>query len=655
MSAISDNPNDNLVIFKVGPVPCCVNSQRVLAVIEPPAHITAIPGSNAFRPGLFSYQKRAVAVYDVRTKFSLSTEQRGKIMLAEINCQLFGFWVDQIQQIALASQGRMQILPAECPKELFESLFILNDQLIFKTSFEALSKAQVSTRAQQFIQQYVQEKTGQQQSADEITTESTSPTSSKIAKQQQPLPTEIKNAKQVTRPLEIDSVNTPKASPPETVKITSHELAIKSSPDKTLGNTSQTTTPLRKTRTAATEFRNKDTLTTTEKSEVKNNYTHPVSPTDKQADLSQQKNYISAQKTSPIKTNRSNNSRTNEYLTHSSKLGPETKTNRENSHPTSAIRKTNTPNNKTNAIPTSDTLNTHSYSTQKTQAAKKTPASHNDESNSSSWAAAIFIIILLLPSFYFGWDFIQIPETKSDYRPLNHKYEPKQEQIDVINNEEIPIEQTEATNTGNVLTRPDNLLERNTISETNTILQEAVEESIAEQTSYSESVSDDVNETVEDDFSVATESTNDYQADIEKSDDDITITLSGPDVEFNTTETKTILDETPATITEQQDSNTQKSSEPEEQVEKNTKSETPVEAVIVMTDNSNKEITSNNKSTSNKIIHIVVKGDTLWHIAKRYVRNPFKYNELARLSKIKNPDLIYPGNRVIILIKKNKQ
>ena len=57
----------------------------------------------------------------------------------------------------------------------------------------------------------------------------------------------------------------------------------------------------------------------------------------------------------------------------------------------------------------------------------------------------------------------------------------------------------------------------------------------------------------------------------------------------------------------------------------------------------------NSKPTNHKktvIIHIVVKGDTLWAIAKRYVNNPFRYPELARLSRIKNPDLIYPGNRI---------
>ncbi len=53
---------------------------------------------------------------------------------------------------------------------------------------------------------------------------------------------------------------------------------------------------------------------------------------------------------------------------------------------------------------------------------------------------------------------------------------------------------------------------------------------------------------------------------------------------------------------------------------------------------------------SKKYVHVVVKGDTLWHIAKRYVHNPWRYPELAKLSDIKNPDLIYPGEQVVIII-----
>ena len=54
------------------------------------------------------------------------------------------------------------------------------------------------------------------------------------------------------------------------------------------------------------------------------------------------------------------------------------------------------------------------------------------------------------------------------------------------------------------------------------------------------------------------------------------------------------------------------------------------------------------KKEISEVIHTVIKGDTLWAIAKKYVHNPFLYPELARLSNIKNPHRIYPGNRVRI-------
>ena len=52
-----------------------------------------------------------------------------------------------------------------------------------------------------------------------------------------------------------------------------------------------------------------------------------------------------------------------------------------------------------------------------------------------------------------------------------------------------------------------------------------------------------------------------------------------------------------------------------------------------------------------EVIHIVARGDTLWHIATRYLGNPWRYPELARLSHIKDPDWIYPGD-IIRIIKK---
>ncbi len=53
-----------------------------------------------------------------------------------------------------------------------------------------------------------------------------------------------------------------------------------------------------------------------------------------------------------------------------------------------------------------------------------------------------------------------------------------------------------------------------------------------------------------------------------------------------------------------------------------------------------------------EILHIVVKGDTLWDIAARYLGDPFLFPELAKLSRINDPDLIYPGDLIRIIIKK---
>ncbi len=50
--------------------------------------------------------------------------------------------------------------------------------------------------------------------------------------------------------------------------------------------------------------------------------------------------------------------------------------------------------------------------------------------------------------------------------------------------------------------------------------------------------------------------------------------------------------------------------------------------------------------------YTVLRGDTLWQIAKRHVGDPFQYPELARLSHIRNPDLIQPGDIVRIEIRK---
>jgi len=49
-------------------------------------------------------------------------------------------------------------------------------------------------------------------------------------------------------------------------------------------------------------------------------------------------------------------------------------------------------------------------------------------------------------------------------------------------------------------------------------------------------------------------------------------------------------------------------------------------------------------------IHVVQPGDTLWAIAKKYYGNGAQYTKIfnANRDKIKNPNLIYPGQQLVI-------
>lgn len=62
------------------------------------------------------------------------------------------------------------------------------------------------------------------------------------------------------------------------------------------------------------------------------------------------------------------------------------------------------------------------------------------------------------------------------------------------------------------------------------------------------------------------------------------------------------------------------------------------------------QVTKKTTTTTKKKYHTVKKGDTLWGIAKKYYGNGAQYKKIYNANKsiIKNPDLIYVGQKFLI-------
>lgn len=65
-------------------------------------------------------------------------------------------------------------------------------------------------------------------------------------------------------------------------------------------------------------------------------------------------------------------------------------------------------------------------------------------------------------------------------------------------------------------------------------------------------------------------------------------------------------------------------------------------------DSKNTEKTAKDKSTSIEDTYTVVPGDTLWSIAEKVYQSGENWKDIADANKLENPQVVHPGNKLII-------
>lgn len=133
----------SLLLFRVEPYRICVPSVDVEAIITVPT-FRSIPQAPFAMRGVFSYRGQIASVISLRLKFGLhdyKDANTGQLVLARISCGLTGFWVDEVLDIVASTGEDVIALPVLSRLTVFDHFLILDDQIAQHTTFELIYQA----------------------------------------------------------------------------------------------------------------------------------------------------------------------------------------------------------------------------------------------------------------------------------------------------------------------------------------------------------------------------------------------------------------------------------------------------------------------------------------------------------------------------------
>ncbi len=594
--------NDALLTYRVGPVLCCGPTLPIVTITPPPSRLTRPPGTSTAEPGIFKHGPDIVSATDLRYRFGVKQEnwkQPGQVIITKHNDITRGYFVDEIIDVSHFPETGWGQLPAYLPRGIFSRTLVINKKIYLYVEFDKLSRLQGSG----YLSKYIAHLEDQQEKENKTVTNKPVSKNSSEAKEEKITPKisppKIKDTRTKNLPKEnLATINK------QILPTTEPENKLSASSDAASKNTTKTTIEKNTTSNPETKVSVKPILQTHKKYNTKEDSAqHKIKiSTDKPLKISSRENLPDTEiKIKTYQPEKSDNTKINTRQIDS-----------------------NT-NNKTPLAANTNTTNIHTQT-------------NETEQNGNVLVFMLMLLMLILISGG-GYYYFLTPA------PLDHSVKNTNKYSDNI----ADILPTKENTSYTEITLPEETTQQNTTNNTPSSQTIGTQVQAAMPTTPSETAnktSGQQNQKVSPDNNQA-----EYSANIHQNEDTITIELKGPlPPDVINTRPDVINKDNPDTVEKELAS---------QQTLSNSKESTEIADIF---NNEKAQITTVPKKTgkdlSMEIIHIIVKGDTLWAIAKHYLQNPFLYPELAKLSKIKNPDLIYPGNRVRIIYhpqNKNRQ
>lgn len=617
--------NDALLTYRVGPVLCCGPTLPIITITPPPS-LTHLPGTNTAEPGIFKHGSYIVSATDLRYRFGVKQEnwkQPGQVIIAQHGDLTRGYYVDEIKDVIHFPETGWGQLPAYLPRGIFTRTLLLNEQIYLYTEFEKLSQLQGTGYLAEYISRLEEIKQEEIKQLEETKTQSMSNQS-------------------VIRPIEKEQPAVKISDKTDRTNLTSNTPTVGISKNKKSPELTNNILPKNKT---IENTGIKSTAQTKAATTVRSNTQTPDAAVEKS-----EKN--KTETLSAIQLQQEKPSRVNTEVKNKTILSKQKSSSTESSAPTltdSITNKNESTQKILKPVPTSVSNKVKQKYENKITPEKidyRTSIQNKEpEETNGSFVGLFIIFLILIIGASGGYYFI------SHLTPVKNAATQSTYKGETTASDQTPIEKLNDSSLVLAEAKTPEIHESNITPPTKSISEQKPEDPVSLPSTSNLNQDSNSNPEIKAD---------EYHASIKQEQDTITIELDGPlPPAIKNIESSAAANDSPKELTNKSGeenivtTDALETESPELELSKSKTSEkTPLNPEIEKADSVRIKSNNQQKNKSVEIIHIIMKGDTLWAIAKHYLLNPFRYPELAKLSKIKNPDLIYPGNRVRIIYRK---